>query len=152
MESQDGVGTTQEQETQIGENVVADLEARRSEVAADLHTWRSLTKSVGWQRLMAVAQGQVNERGLILRAPLPNMDACLGQEFAKGEITGIELFQQLPEIEIERLESERDSLTKELNNEVEMVSDAASRVERSQREPIDDGDAEHTGNNPFGEY
>lgn len=82
----------------------------------------SLIAHPGYQFLMEVAQSQIETRinGIIL-TPLNTYDETLKQEYAKGEVAGIQLFKSLAEARVRDL-SERiqDVLkTEEKDNEDE---------------------------------
>jgi hypothetical protein len=66
-----------------------------------------LQKAPGYQWLLEIAGAQVEARkqAVFLR-PLETMDGVLGQEYAKGEIAGIELFRKLVDIRINDLTDE----------------------------------------------
>lgn len=132
---------------------VIELEAQLSEVVGELSVWKSFVNHEGWQRYKQVLQGQADERIKMYRVPLQGMDAVLGQEFTKGETSGIEIAFTLPENEVERLEAERDQLLKELENEsaqsngVDSDGGSTSDGSTDSREPISpDNDAFGTGN------
>jgi hypothetical protein len=73
----------------------------------------SLQKFKGYERLLEIArlQSEARKQGIFLK-PLLSMDEVLGQEYAKGEIAGIELFRSIVQIEI-------DALTDEINRRTE---------------------------------
>lgn len=95
-------------------NELAELEAKFSDVSDELSVWQGLISLDAWERLMVVATGQVTSRVPMLRQPISGVDAAFEQEFVKGEMAGIELFQNLPHTEVERLKAERDRLEKEI--------------------------------------
>lgn len=60
-----------------------------------------LKKQPGWAWLMQVAKVQLDSRkGMVLLRPLASMDEVLSQEFAKGEISGIQLFVDLVDLRV----------------------------------------------------
>lgn len=87
-------------------------EASQEEVLADL---RDLVKSRGWARLSSIAKAQIATRNTNVLKPLKG-DGIYEQEFQKGEIAGIQLFMQLPDISIESL---RQQLEEESANETQ---------------------------------
>jgi hypothetical protein len=106
---------------------VHELEERLSEAASDLSVWASLCEHPGWQRLVAVAEGQVNERAKrILHSPLKNQDGIFEQEFTKGEASGIELFRRIPDVQREQAQELVQQLQKEIENETTELTDGGS--------------------------
>lgn len=102
---------------------------------------------------MSVAEGQVNARSsIVLRTPLKSLDGALEQEFAKGEASGIELFQRLPETEAERLQTEHDQLVKEIEDDeaIEKSAEPPGGGGASGDGGSGNGDAVSDDNNPFG--
>ena len=78
-----------------------------------MHDLRGLVKSRGWAHLGELLKAQVHNRvQSVVRSPLATLDEAVGKEFMKGEISGIELFQAIPDIEI----SELEKLLKETND------------------------------------
>lgn len=68
---------------------------------------KNLTESAGWLWLMEVGEQQrVGRTDEIILKPLPNLDSALAQEFAKGEISGIRLFFEIPKARIGSLEAQ----------------------------------------------
>ena len=76
---------------------------------------RELIESSGWQFLMTIAQAQRQVRSnKILLTPRP-ADEITVQEFEKGEVAGIMLFEELPTTAIEALSAEIDEWKRKLN-------------------------------------
>ena len=91
-----------------------DLEAHLRELQEELSNVKSLVDHIGWNGLMVFAKEQV-----ALRTPgvLGRMESLLllsGQEFDKGEISGIHLFCNLPEVRVESLEQDIVAIEEEL--------------------------------------
>lgn len=79
--------------------------------------WNSLVKHQGWLWLMEILQGQVSSRtNLIVLNPLAQGDMVYEQEFKKGEISGMRLFEKIPEVQIEQIQLEIEQLKKEQEN------------------------------------
>lgn len=132
--------------------MVQELENEYSSKASELSCWQALLETAGWKKLMTIAEGQMNVRmATVLRTPLASIDSCLGQEYSKGEISGIELFSKLPEVQIEVLKQELETLNKEIENETEVDVTSRSRIDSDVgRDLIDGGDADNPGNDAFG--
>ena len=93
----------EEDERQEGEEQGDQLE----DLQEQLFKWKALVKSAGWQLLEEYAKAQVNHRvGSILRAPTREVVDVINREYERGECSGINLFQEMPQIEIARLEEE----------------------------------------------
>lgn len=75
---------------------------------------RDLVKSRGWVRLNSLAEAQVKTRTANALKPLGQNSTPYEAEFLKGEIAGIRLFMQLPDLAIESL---REQLTKDDDDE-----------------------------------
>lgn len=100
------------------------LEEQHSAVCSELSIWSSLQSHSGWEKLEKIAQGQINERMRVcFRTPVPSIDKVTEQEFMKGEGNGMEILLRLPQIEIDRLQAEKERLEKELEDEQKVVSD-----------------------------
>lgn len=67
-----------------------------------LQDLRHLLRSPGWGRLVKIAETQCHSREREVLAPLGGKNPY-EMEFQKGEIAGIRLFMQLPEIAVENL-------------------------------------------------
>lgn len=79
------------------------------EMQEELATLRKLIESPGWKRVMAIADSQIQNRFTsIIRTPGKTMDGLIEKEYANGEVAGIELFQRLPEIQVETLKQTID--------------------------------------------
>lgn len=99
-----------------------------SQSVNDRHALRDMMESNGWAVLMGIAEGQTTSRsGGILLQPLQTGDAIYEQEFAKGEIAGIKLFQNMPQNAIEAL-----------TNDI-ATAQAAIAAKTNEDEEIDDG-------------
>lgn len=134
-----------------------ELEEMSSEIASELSVWRSFIESAGWQRLKAIAQGQIIGRQKV--APLEELMDIFRQEYMKGEIGGIQTFIALPEVQVEQLQLKAKQIEKELQNvdqKYEQYGSAPSGSARNSRwgtsgadgsplEPLD------PGVNPFGD-
>ena len=68
---------------------------------------RHLLRSPGWARLLKMAEAQCDTRSKNVLAPLEGKSPY-DLEFQKGEIAGIRLFMQLPEIALENLKEQLD--------------------------------------------
>jgi hypothetical protein len=73
-----------------------------------LYEWRNLLQSNGWKQLVGFAKTQVDQRvhNLVLNAETEGTKL----HYARGECAGIQLFSQIPQIEIDRLEAEIASI------------------------------------------
>lgn len=69
----------------------------------DKQALKELMDSRGWRVLMEIADSQIAVRGSWIFGPIPQ-DKVLEQEFTKGELAGIKLFQSMPLDAIESLE------------------------------------------------
>jgi hypothetical protein len=77
------------------------------ELQEELSRLRSLQEHPGFEYLMRIAGAQLETRKQqILLTPLPTMDSVLGQEYAKGEVSGIELFTRIVDIRMRDLAEE----------------------------------------------
>jgi hypothetical protein len=86
------------------------LEAKISQVASQLASWRSLQEHPQWKPFLEMLEQQKAMRLNMLIQPLANMAALLPQEFMKGEAAGLHLAQQTPELQVSALENERKRL------------------------------------------
>ena len=81
--------------------------ADREALQAELSELKSLQQRPGYKELMRLADVQIaNRRNLIELVPLKSLDETLAQEYAKGEISGIRLFQSMVEVQKGNLELE----------------------------------------------
>jgi len=73
----------------------------------DRNALQTMLEGRGWQVLMGIAEGQIGTRtnSIILR-PLHETAAIYEQEFSKGEIAGIKLFQNMPQNAIDALSND----------------------------------------------
>ena len=93
---------------------MANLEAHLRGLQEELSNVKALIDHIGWSELMEFAKEQV-----ALRTPgvLGRMDTLFelsGQEFDKGEISGIHLFCNLPAVRVESLEQDILGIEEEL--------------------------------------
>ena len=71
-----------------------------------------------WQRVLNIASSQIKARtDNIILCPLQNEFGIYEQEFAKGEVSGVKLFCQMPELLLEETQSQLDQFLKEENDE-----------------------------------
>lgn len=84
-----------------------DLEAMGSEdLRKVLRDLQELVKSPGWAQVLDLCAEQLYNRGeMIFKVPLMSMDEVLGQEYSKGEMAGIALFKEMPELTITAIET-----------------------------------------------
>ena len=102
-----------------------DLEGRLRARQEECSNLKSLTEHVGWKRLMEIAEGQIENRLPSVYTRLNSLDEIPGSEFDKGEISGIKLFQRLPDNFVAELENEINEMEKELSyDEGERTTDA----------------------------
>ena len=129
-----------------------ELEAQAAELGSELSLLRELLEHPAWARIATIIDGQVNERTrLVMNTQLQSLEQALGQEFMKGEVSGIKLIKSLPELEIERLQLEIDALNKQVQGD-DNGGSTSNTDDRSTggpgfgrpREPID------SGNDAFG--
>ena len=75
----------------------------QAEARAALLAYKELVESKGWKRLTEIANAQkfIREQDIFLK-PLKSHDETLEQEYKKGELSGIALFLNIPEIEIKK--------------------------------------------------
>jgi hypothetical protein len=78
-----------------------------------------LTAHPGWKFLERMAEAQIDRRkNEIFLKPLTSMDAVVGQEFLKGEATGIATFMAFPQTVIDDADAVIASLTADKEEEV----------------------------------
>lgn len=82
------------------------LEEHASELASQLASWRQLQEMPFWVHYSARLERQKLLRQNMLVAPLSGFGAVLAQEFMKGEVGGLNLAQNLPEMETAEIEAE----------------------------------------------
>lgn len=76
-----------------------------------------LKEQKGFRYLMEIAQAQIDSRQQqIFLTPLKSLDETLGQEFLKGELSGITLFKRFVDIRIE-------ALTEEITEKLEQLQE-----------------------------
>jgi len=78
--------------------------------------WEELLRSPAWKRLETMMQEQAGGRvNQIVMSPLETADSVFNQEFMKGEVAALRLVSQLPQLQIQQLESDikTANLTKE---------------------------------------
>lgn len=84
---------------------------RLREAQEELAQIVGLTKLASWKLLMDIANNQLTTRtNEIILSPVLTLDATFHQEFTKGEVSGIKLFCRFPELLIESLNVEIDTL------------------------------------------
>ena len=87
-----------------------------------------LLEQPGWRWLMKTADEQIhNRRQTFELTPLPNMDAIFEQEFKKGEISGIMLFQAIADHRIKELTEVISAIIQEKENAVAMDDEETGR-------------------------
>lgn len=91
-----------------------DLEAHLRELQEELSNVRTLIDHVGWNELMTFAQEQVKLRTPGVLGRMNSLFDIVGQEFDKGEISGIHLFCNLPAVRVESLEQDILGIEEEL--------------------------------------
>lgn len=90
------------------------------ELQEELSRLRALQQHPGYEYLMRIAGAQLEtRRQQIILTPLQTMDEVLGQEYAKGETSGIELFTKIVEIRVRDLEDEIQERLKEHEHNAE---------------------------------
>jgi hypothetical protein len=90
------------------EEELRELQEERSEL-------KSLQEHRGFKRLLELARTQSEARKqAVFLTPLEKMDEVLKQEYQKGEISGIELFRSIVDIQITNLGEE---ITRRLEDE-----------------------------------
>lgn len=115
-----------------------DLEAKISSVGSRLAVLRHLVESPGWEIYSKLLQDQENLRkGEILLRPLESFSKIPAQEFAKGEVMGLNLAIVMPFTQIEVLTSELQALRLELERENAL---AKAREDGGSRSRVDGGD------------
>ena len=91
-----------EEETQV-----RDLQEERSRLL-------SFKQHPGYADLMAIAESQLEVRKqTVFLNPLKSLDETFEQEYMKGEISGIALFKEMVEVQIQSLTDEIDAALKE---------------------------------------
>lgn len=99
-------------------------EEQLRELQEELSDLRELVGNRGWKRLMRVAQAQVNNRQPYVEAAAGGLDGMIQKEHMTGELAGIKLFMQLPEIQIGSLQEEIKRLTEDMEDEHELERSA----------------------------
>ena len=90
------------------------------ELQEELSELRKLSESRGFKKLMLIAKEQAESRkNQIILSPISKLDDTWGQEYAKGEVAGIELIMEMTNVQIGVLESDIAELIKEENGNVE---------------------------------
>lgn len=75
---------------------------------------QSLVDHPGWKLVVEYAEGQIESRTPGIFTKLDNLLEIVGQEFEKGEVSGIMLFKKIPELVIADLEEKIVEFEKEL--------------------------------------
>lgn len=113
-----------------------ELAGQQSQTASLLAVWRSFTEHPGWELYRKLLQEQADSRrGDVLLRPLAKMDDALGQEYMKGEISGLLLAQVSPYSVLETLKAQLKTIEVKLEREDEIAekrADARSRVDDEQ--------------------
>ena len=91
-----------------------DLEVHLRELQEELSNVKLLVSHAGWEELMTFAQEQIALRTPGVLKRMENLFELSGQEFDKGEISGIHLFCNLPAVRVESLEQDIISIEEEL--------------------------------------
>ena len=77
---------------------------------------QGLLKLASWHTLHALAQQQLTTRiDAVILNPASGADGVYAQEYMKGEIAGIKLFLQMPQLLIDQLQSDIDQMKGEEN-------------------------------------
>jgi hypothetical protein len=101
------------------ETPVRDLQEERSRLL-------SFKQHPGYADLMAIAESQLEVRKqTVFLNPLKSLDETFEQEYMKGEISGIALFSQMIDRQIEALTDEIDEALKEEEDERRIASASA---------------------------
>jgi hypothetical protein len=96
------------------EEKVEEVEVRLREAQEALANFTSLIESLGWKRLLEIADGQLKNRMPAALSKTENLLELPGKEYEKGEIAGIDLFMRLPDIAIEGLKEDIKELEEKL--------------------------------------
>ncbi|UCE50136.1 MAG: hypothetical protein JSW47_08235 [Phycisphaerales bacterium] len=101
-----------------------DREALLREMQEEYSNFKMLIDNVGWDRLMIVAEKQIENRMPSALDKTESLLSILTNEYEKGEIAGIRLFMQLPGIAIEQIKADIEKIERELGYErAERTSD-----------------------------
>lgn len=95
---------------------MVEQQAQIEVLQEQLSKWEALTKTPAWELLCKYADGQTQRRVSEL---LHGEDGKVNLERLRGEAAGIELFKQIPQIEIDRIRNDIDSLRKQAETENE---------------------------------
>lgn len=113
---------------------IDELEGRISGEASQLATLRSFVEHPGWKVQERMLEDQKNARlGECVLRPLATMDAVLGQEFMKGEISGLSLAQVAIFTTIEVLRANVEATRKLLERQNELEKEAIAGGSGSSR-------------------
>ena len=84
----------------------------------ELSKLKSLQEHRGYLYFMEIAKAQrVIRTSTVLLNPLKTMDEVLEQEYKKGEIAGITLFENLVEIRMTDIQQQLDEIAEEMKDE-----------------------------------
>lgn len=108
-----------------------DPEVRLRELQEEWSDFKSLLEHPGWKYLDEIAKTQITNRYPSALGRLDNFLDLPGQEFDKGEISGIELFRRIPSVRVESLEEDIQNLEEQLQYD---------RNERTSPDGTEDGD------------
>lgn len=79
---------------------------RHRRLVEELDSLKSLVEHKGWRFIDAVYEGQINNRLQIVLKKTENLLAVLGNEYEKGELSGLQLARVIPYGRINDLETE----------------------------------------------
>lgn len=90
------------------------------ELQEELSRLSSLQSHAGYAYLLEIAGAQMDARKQqVFLTPLNTMDEVLRQEYAKGEIAGIDLFSKIVDVRIRDLQEEIQERLKDNEHESE---------------------------------
>lgn len=81
-----------------------------------MREFQELLKFPGWAQLVSYANGQVEAREAQMRMPAEGLDHLIQKEALNGEVTGINLFINIPAVVIEDYEVQLKELKEVLDN------------------------------------
>ncbi len=84
-----------------------ETEQSLEELQRDQHALQELIEGRGWEVLMNIAEGQKRNRTNRVMLTTVNADYTVeAEQFEKGEVSGITLFQTMPDVALEGLEED----------------------------------------------
>lgn len=110
-----------------------DQEDRLRALQEEYSKLRDLTENFGWKDMELLADEQVKLRLPSVLARTDNLLEITKKEYEKGEVSGIQLFVQLPGIRMEAIKIEMAQLEEELGHD---------RAERTEDGDGSDGDSD----------